>query len=140
MNPAHQAFFENNPYGRQLAAIVRDPGVRRAYEEFIYCGLPPVQAIVRQAEPVLRAMPEADRKFATQSIGALVGEVVKDAYIVDRKVNGTNKRARLKNARLIGTGTLFRPRDAQSADFDKAMAIARKGMKRYRNALAELAK
>jgi hypothetical protein len=141
MNASHTAFLARAD-GQKLAAIVSQPELIRAYEEFSYAEMPPVQAIVREVEPILAEMDAATRRYAVQSCGALVGEILaKRGYRVMRGPKGENRRGRIRRSRFIKTGTLFEFKgERKDPNYEEAMRIAREAMVKYRVVFEALAK
>ena len=142
MNQTHIAFLARAE-GQKIAAVIRDRDLLRAYEEFSHAEMPPVQAIVREIEPLLAEMDAKTRRYAIQSCGALVGEILtQHGYRIMRGPRGENRRGRIRHSRFIKTGTLFEriEKPHQDPHHEEAMRIARDVMVQYRATFEALAK
>jgi len=141
MNHAHLAFLDR-PEGRRLATVIRQPELLRVYEEFAFAEVPPVQAIIREIEPILGELDARTRRYAAQSCGALIGEILTArGYRIAKGPRGENRRGRVRRSRFIKTGMLFEaPRESTDPHFEEAMRIAREAMVKYRDVFEALAK
>ena len=141
MNASHAAFFDRaeGPLFRQ---VIERPELLAQYELLSRIELPAVQAVVWDLEPLIETLDARSRIYATQSSGALIGELLSSrGYRVLRDSNGEKKRGRVRQSKFIKTGTIFEkvPDPASSRD-EKVRLILDDLFVRYRETLEALAK
>jgi hypothetical protein len=141
MNRSHAAFFER-PEAAPLKQILMRPEVVPLYELLSRIELPAVQAVVWDIEPILEGFDEATRNHAIQSSGALIGEILtKRGFRIARGRRGEKKRGRVRKARFVKSGTIWKPPANPKAEHRQRFdAVIEDIMVRYRATLEELAK
>lgn len=141
MNANHSSFFER-PDGAKIEAVVRRPELISQYVLLSRLGIPAIQAVVWDIEPVIANYDEKTRNFAIQSTGALIGEILSfRGFQIARDENGEKRRGRVRKARFVKTGTVWEePANNDDPKRAKIRAIMDQLLVEYRDTLTALAK
>ena len=141
MNAHHRSFFDR-PEGRPFYDALTRDDILPQYELLSRIELPAVQAVVWDLDPLLESLDPKTRQFATQSSGALIGDLLTArGFRIARGPNGEKRRGRVRKSRFVKSGTLWERTEGPSATDDaKVASIVDDLMRRYGSTLEALAR
>lgn len=141
MNANHRKFFESAKW-IPLREALADERMLLQYQLLSRIGLPAVQAAVWKIEPAIESLDESARRFAIQSSGALIGDVLtQHGFRIARDARGAKRRGQVRKAKFIRTGTIFEEVEHANTPKDvRVREIMDELMVKYRSTLEALAK
>lgn len=124
--------YRSSKLGKAIETLARRPERLAEYRLLSRLQMPAVVALSWDMEPLLRHLSEAARRDAKQYCGAVVGDIMRE--------NGYEIINSRGSAQAGGVFTLGAVWGSAIEAHERAMRIARKGMKRYHETFKTLAK
>ena len=129
LHPRFEA-YRTTERGRAIEALARQPHRLVEYAILSRLGMPAVTALSWDMAPILRDIPESDRRDAKQYCGSIVGEIMREhGYEI------INPRGSAKAGGVFTLGAVWAPNDDCHT-----MKIANEVMDKYSETFEALAK
>jgi hypothetical protein len=131
MHPRFES-YRSTKLGKAIELLAHKPERLVEYRLLSRLGMPAVVALSWDVGPLLRGLSERDRRDAKQYCGAIVGDIMRE--------NGYDIINPRGSAQAGGVFTLGAVWGNAGEAHDRAMQIAREGMKKYQQTFRALAK